>query len=77
MFNFRFETNKPPEFVISPYLVSVDAEILYIRQLSELFIMFLLPRCYSLAPATHLLREVLACKSKFFEIFNLCIEYYY
>lgn len=56
------DSNHLPVFALSPHLMSAESELHYLRQTSELLIMFLLPRCYSLAPASHLLREVLACK---------------
>ncbi|KAH9640653.1 hypothetical protein HF086_000597 [Spodoptera exigua] len=56
------ELNQPPVFALAPHLMSYDTELHYLRQISELIIMFLMPRCYSLAPATHLMREILACK---------------
>ncbi|CAD0198928.1 unnamed protein product [Chrysodeixis includens] len=56
------ELNQPPVFALSPHLMTCETELHYLRQISELIIMFLLPRCYSLAPASHLLREILACK---------------
>ncbi|XP_026746682.1 sorting nexin-25 [Trichoplusia ni] len=56
------ELNQPPVFALAPHLMTCETELHYLRQISELIIMFLLPRCYSLAPASHLLREILACK---------------
>ncbi|CAG4940388.1 unnamed protein product [Colias eurytheme] len=56
------ELNQPPVFALLPHLMSIDTELHYLRQISEMFVMFLMPRCYSLTPASHLLREVLACK---------------
>ncbi|XP_063892556.1 sorting nexin-25 isoform X2 [Helicoverpa armigera] len=56
------ELNQPPVFALAPHLMAADTELHYLRQISELIIMFLMPRCYSLAPATHLMREILACK---------------
>lgn len=49
-------------FTISPHLVSTKNELEYIRHISELLIMFLLPRSYSLSPAKHLMREIICCK---------------
>lgn len=54
-----------PVFILSAHLMSPAAELEYLRKLSELYILFLLPRCYSLSPMKYLLREILACKSKF------------
>lgn len=62
---YRLELNQAPVFVLSPHLSSPDAELHYLRQISELIIMFLMPRCYSFSPASHLMREILACKGMF------------
>jgi len=52
--------------------MSPVAELEYLRKISELYILFLLPRSYSLSPIKFLLREVLTCKSKhFFENYQL------
>lgn len=56
------ELNQAPVFALAPHLTSFETEQHYLRQISELIIMFLLPRCYSLAPGCHLMREILACK---------------
>ncbi|KAL4713545.1 hypothetical protein ACJJTC_007783 [Scirpophaga incertulas] len=56
------ELNQPPVFALAPHLMSCETELHYLRQISELIIMFLMPRCYSLSPASHLMREILACK---------------
>ncbi|CAH2063482.1 unnamed protein product, partial [Iphiclides podalirius] len=56
------ELNQPPVFALAPHLMSSETELHYLRQISELLIMFLMPRCYSLTPVSHLLREILACK---------------
>lgn len=56
------ESTRPPVFAISPHLISPEKELEYIRHVSELLIMFLLPRSYSLSPAKHLLREIISCK---------------
>ncbi|XP_045763769.1 sorting nexin-25 [Maniola jurtina] len=56
------ELNQPPVFALAPHLISSDTELHYLRQMSELIVMFLMPSCYSLVPASHLLREILACK---------------
>ncbi|XP_013175351.1 PREDICTED: sorting nexin-25 isoform X1 [Papilio xuthus] len=56
------ELNQPPVFALAPHLTSCETELHYLRQISELLIMFLMPRCYSLTPVSHLLREILACK---------------
>ncbi|XP_053981477.1 sorting nexin-25-like [Hylaeus volcanicus] len=51
-----------PVFILSAHLMSPTSELDYLRKVSELYILFLLPRCYSLAPMKYLLREILACK---------------
>ncbi|CAK1578206.1 unnamed protein product [Parnassius mnemosyne] len=56
------ELNQPPVFALAPHLATCETELHYLRQISELLIMFLMPRCYSLTPVSHLLREILACK---------------
>ncbi|CAB3225034.1 unnamed protein product [Arctia plantaginis] len=56
------ELNQPPVFALAPHLTSSETELHYLRQISELIIMFLMPRCYSLSPASHLMREILSCK---------------
>ncbi|KAF5269792.1 hypothetical protein FQA39_LY08573 [Lamprigera yunnana] len=59
------ESNHPPLFTISPHLVSSNREVEYLQNVSEILIMFLLPRSYSLSPAKYFLREVLTCKILF------------
>ncbi|XP_060532015.1 sorting nexin-25 [Cylas formicarius] len=56
------EQDIPPEFQLSLHVISSEKEIEYLRTLSEVLIMFLLPRTYSLAPSKYFLREVLCCK---------------
>ncbi|XP_052751645.1 sorting nexin-25 [Galleria mellonella] len=56
------ELNQPPVFALAPYLMSLETELHYLRQISELIVMFLMPRCYSLSPASYLVTEILACK---------------
>ncbi|KYN38027.1 Sorting nexin-25 [Trachymyrmex septentrionalis] len=51
-----------PVFILSAHLMSPVAELEYLRKISELYILFLLPRSYSLSPVKFLLREVLTCK---------------
>ncbi|XP_018331771.1 sorting nexin-25 isoform X2 [Agrilus planipennis] len=51
-----------PLFSVSPHLVSEEKELSYLRNVSELLIMFLLPRSYSLSPSKYLVRELLTCK---------------
>ncbi|XP_061706155.1 sorting nexin-25 isoform X1 [Cydia pomonella] len=56
------ELNQAPVFALAPHLMSCETELHYLRQTSELIVMFLMPRCYSLSPISHFMREVLACK---------------
>lgn len=58
----RVESDNPPVFQLSPHVMSSEKEIEYLRTVSELLIMFLLPRSYSLSPAKYLIREILCCK---------------
>ncbi|XP_012153795.1 sorting nexin-25 isoform X4 [Megachile rotundata] len=51
-----------PVFILSAHLMSPTSELDYLRKVSESYILFLLPHCYSLAPIKYLLREILACK---------------
>lgn len=51
-----------PTFKLPPHVLTTEKELDYLRQISEMFVMFLLPRSYSLPPAKYFLREVLACK---------------
>ncbi|XP_012279765.1 sorting nexin-25 [Orussus abietinus] len=51
-----------PVFILSAHLMSSTAELEYLRKVSELCIMFFLPRSYSLSLSKFLLREVIACK---------------
>lgn len=55
--------------------MSPVAELEYLRKISELYILFLLPRSYSLSPVKFLLREVLTCKSKHCHFFMKNINY--
>nr|XP_023024783.1 sorting nexin-25 [Leptinotarsa decemlineata] len=56
------ESDRPPIFQLSPHVMSSEKELEYLRTLSELLIMFLLPRTYSLSPTKYFVREVLCCK---------------
>lgn len=58
-----------PIFILSTHLMSPAAELDYLKKVSELCILFLLPPCYSLAPMKYLLREILACKSEYVKVF--------
>ncbi|XP_015608529.1 sorting nexin-25 isoform X2 [Cephus cinctus] len=51
-----------PIFILSAHLMSHTAELEYLRKVSEVCIMFFLPRSYSLSPAKFLLREVITYK---------------
>lgn len=69
------ELNQPPVFALSPHLMSPETELHYLRQISELLVMFLLPRCYSLTPASHLMREILACKGNCVYLLVDCVRW--
>ncbi|CAG9766867.1 unnamed protein product [Ceutorhynchus assimilis] len=56
------EQHIPPEFHLSIYIMSSEKELEYLRTLSEVLIMFLLPRAYSLSPTKYFIREVICCK---------------
>ncbi|XP_050362850.1 sorting nexin-25 isoform X6 [Nymphalis io] len=56
------ELNQAPVFALASHLMSSDTELHYLRQISDLIVMFLMPRCYSLSPVSYLVREILACK---------------
>lgn len=56
------DTDRPPIFPLLPHVMSSEKEIEYLRTVSELLIMFLLPRTYSLSPTKYLIREILSCK---------------
>ncbi|KAL1509137.1 hypothetical protein ABEB36_003923 [Hypothenemus hampei] len=53
---------QPPEFELSICVMSSEKELEYLKTLSEVLIMFLLPRAYSLSPTKSFLREVICCK---------------
>lgn len=56
------DTGLPPMFAISSYLVSEEKELEFLRKISEIMIIFLLPKGYSLSPLKNLLSEILAYK---------------
>lgn len=58
-----------PVFILSAHLMSPVTELEYLRKISELYILFLLPPSYSLSPIKFLLREILTCKSKHYVFF--------
>ncbi|XP_043483351.1 sorting nexin-25-like isoform X2 [Leptopilina heterotoma] len=51
-----------PVFILSPHLMTREAELEYLRKVSELCIMLFLPGSYSLTPTKFLLREIVTCK---------------
>ncbi|XP_076273177.1 sorting nexin snazarus isoform X2 [Rhynchophorus ferrugineus] len=59
---FRMDQDFPPEFLLSQHVISSEKELEYLGVFSEVLIMFLLPRTYSLTPTKYFLREVLCCK---------------
>lgn len=65
---FVVETDRPPIFELSPHVISSEKELEYLRNISELLIMFLLPRSYSLSPTKYFLREILSCKGLAYSI---------
>lgn len=75
-FSFRSE-GEDPVFILSAHLMSPVAELEYLRKISELFILFLLPRSYSLSPIKFLLREILTCRSKSASEINSLIDCIY
>lgn len=54
-----------PTYALFPHLLSREGELEYLRRVSEVFILFFMPRDYTFTVAKCLLREVIACKSKF------------
>lgn len=58
------ESGGIPIFATSSYLSSEENELEFLRKISEIMIIFLLPRGYSLSPLKNLLSEILAFKSK-------------
>ncbi|KAF7998611.1 hypothetical protein HCN44_011019 [Aphidius gifuensis] len=51
-----------PNFILSSHLTSKEKELNFLRKVSEVFVLFFLPRSYSLSPTKYLLREIIACK---------------
>lgn len=74
----RVESDHPPVFQLSPHVMSSEKELEYLRTVSELLIMFLLPRSYSLSPAKYLIREILCCKGNniFFNPIPIIVMYF-
>ncbi|XP_011200424.2 sorting nexin-25 [Bactrocera dorsalis] len=56
------ETGNPLVFSTNSYLVDEDTELKFLRRLSEIMIILLLPRGYSLPPLKVLLSEILSYK---------------
>ncbi|XP_044758531.1 sorting nexin-25 isoform X2 [Coccinella septempunctata] len=56
------ENRKLPVFALSNHVISFSNEVEFLRNLSELLIMFLLPRSYFLSPSKYLIRECLVFK---------------
>lgn len=56
------ETRKSPVFTTFSHVTSPAKEIEFLRNLSQLLIMFLLPRSYFLSPSKYLIRECLVFK---------------
>lgn len=57
------ETGNPLVFSTNSYLADDDTELKFLRRLSEIMIILLLPRGYSLPPLKVLLSEILSYKS--------------
>lgn len=58
------ETGKPLVFATTTYLVSEEKELEFLRKISEIMVIFLLPKGYSLSPLKNLLSELLSYKSE-------------
>ncbi|XP_053948481.1 sorting nexin-25 isoform X2 [Anastrepha ludens] len=56
------EIGNPPVFSTNSYLVDEETELKFLRRLSEIMIILLLPRGYSLPPLKVLLSEILSYK---------------
>lgn len=63
------ETGSPLVFSTNSYMVDEDTELKFLRRLSEIMIILLLPRGYSLPPLKMLLSEILSYKSLYKLIF--------
>ena len=50
--------------------MSEEGELEYLRKVSEVFILFFMPRGYTFPPAKCLLREIFTCKSKTYILQN-------
>lgn len=50
-------------FAKTSYLLSEECELEFLRKLSEIIIIFLLPRGYSLSPLKNFISDVLSYKS--------------
>lgn len=60
----RSETGKPLVFSTTTYLVSEEKEMEFLRKISEIIVIFLLPKGYSMAPLKNLLSELISYKSE-------------
>jgi sorting nexin-25 len=54
--------NNEMTFKTTSYLVNDDKEIEFLKKISEIVVILLLPRGYSIAPLKNLLCEIIACK---------------
>ncbi len=60
--NFRQETGEIVEFTTSSYLQNDEKELEFLKKISEILIIMLLPRGYALSPLKDLLCEIIAFK---------------
>ncbi|XP_014224561.1 sorting nexin-25-like isoform X1 [Trichogramma pretiosum] len=51
-----------PTYLLSPHLITKEGEIEYLRKVSEVFILFFMPRGYTFSPAKSLVREIFTCR---------------
>lgn len=51
-------------FATTSYLISEEKEMEFLRKISEIMVIFLLPKGYSLSPLKNLLSELLSYKGK-------------